>query len=85
MHAHMPHCSVVGLQHWVAVQSAPDRHPATHELLLQMGSAVGQSPLPQQLPRTQAEAQHFDPAPHCASLVHAQLDVVHWFVAVSQH
>jgi hypothetical protein len=83
--AHAPHCSVVGLQHSVAVQSAPDRHPGAQVLLLQMGSAVGQSPFPQQFPRTHAEPQHLDPAPHCASVAQGQLAVVHWLVVGSQH
>lgn len=54
-------------------------------LLLQMGSAVAQSPLPQQFPRTHAEAQHFEPAPHCASVAQGQLAVEHWLVVESQH
>jgi hypothetical protein len=85
MHAHDPHCSVVGLQHWVARQLAFDRHPATHALFLQMGALPLQSPLTQQFPRTHADPQHFDPAPHWASLIHGQLDVEHSFVAVLQH
>ena len=85
VHAQAPHCCVVGLQHWVAVQSAPERHPATQVLPLQTGSLAGQSPLPQQSPRAHTDPQHFDPAPHCASVEHGQLDVEHLLVAVSQH
>ena len=81
------HCSVVGLQHWLARQSVLARHPATHVLFLQTGvpPSLSQSPLPQQLPRTQTDPQHFEPVPHCASTVQGQFEDEHSFVAVSQH
>jgi hypothetical protein len=84
VHAHVPHCSVVGLQHCVAVQSAPLRQPLTHALFLQTEPAP-QSAFVQHEPRVHVAPQHFEPLPHCASFVHAQLDVVHALVAVSQH
>ena len=84
--AQVPHCSVIGLQHWSARQSEPDRHPVAHSFFLQIGAppSTAQSPLPQQFPWTQADPQHFAPAPHCASPVQGQL-VEHSFVVVSQH
>jgi len=62
--AHVPHCSVVGLQHWLARQSVLARHPATHALFVQTRVLPAQSPLPQQVPRTHADPQHLEPVPH---------------------
>lgn len=81
------HWVVVALQHCPATQSPLVRQPLTQALPLQT-LPLGQSVLMQQeAPATQAESQHFSPAPHWASAVHPHVDVddEQWFVAKSQH
>lgn len=84
VHAHAPHCAVVWLQHWLATQSLLPRQPLTHDPFLQTVPEA-QSASVQHWPLVHCALQHFPPEPHCASVVHGHDDVVHWFVAVSQH
>jgi hypothetical protein len=59
----VPHCSVVGLQHWLARQSAFDLQHALHEPLWQHWPEP-QSPSAQHWFLLHWPLQHFEPAPH---------------------
>jgi hypothetical protein len=79
-----PHCWVNASQHWPARQSALDLQQGAHAPPWQQVPGP-QSLSPQHWAEAQAPPQHFCPAPHCASLVQAQLPVVHCWVEGLQH
>ena len=63
VHAQVPHCSVEGLQHWPATQSAFDLQHALHAPLWQHWPEP-QSPSEQHWSLEHCPLQHLPPAPH---------------------